>query len=489
MENKLRKIIQELGNSKISSAAYDTAWIAQLAGIDNSLGYRALEWIREHQLADGTWGANHFVHHHDRVICTVAAMISLEKFGTQEDDVRIQRARHGLDFALKGISADASGATVGFEMLLPSMLTQTKSSRDLLRNCDLNFDQMASGLRKKLSSQPDKVINRDVSMAFSAELANDQPEMLNLSNIQEQNGSLGGSPAATAYYALVASPGNQEALDYLQNVTEKFSDGSAPQVYPFNTYEIAWSLWNLSLINNFVNDYNQVCQSRIDLLEKSWNSRGMSYASDYSLFDGDNTTVGFEILTRFGRTVDIQALLDYEIDDRFRCYKFETDPSVGTNIHALCALREYGYPSDHPTIKKINQFLEQSKQCESFWFDKWHASPYYATAHAIIACAGFLDDQVPDSIRWIVETQNQDGSWGYYGATAEETAYCLQALLIYQRYGGSVSKDALRKGLDWLGEHMEPPYSPMWICKCLYSPETIVRSAIISALTMGSQEA
>ena len=89
---------------------------------------------------------------------------------------------------------------------------------------------------------------------------------------------------------------------------------------------------------------------------------------------------------------------------------------------------------------------------------------------------------------WILETQNLDGSWGYYVPTAEETAYCLQALLVWQRGGKSVPNDQIQRGLDWLAAHTQPPYPPLWIGKSLYAPEFVVRSAILSALMMGAQE-
>ena len=122
-----------------------------------------------------------------------------------------------------------------------------------------------------------------------------------------------------------------------------------------------------------------------------------------------------------------------------------------------------------------------------FWFDKWHTSPYYPTAHAVIACAGYNDTLVEDTIQWILETQSLAGSWGYYMPTAEETAYCLQALTIWKRHGGQVPAEALRRGASWLAEHMEPPYPPLWVGKCLYCPVLVVRSAILSALALVAQ--
>ena len=153
----------------------------------------------------------------------------------------------------------------------------------------------------------------------------------------------------------------------------------------------------------------------------------------------------------------------------------------------LSALREVGFDADHPTQIKVKNFLNRSKLFDMFWFDKWHVSPYYPTAHAIIACAGYMDSLVDQAISWIIETQNQNGSWGYYLPTAEETAYCLQALYIWRQNGGDVPQPVLLNGVKWLLEQCEPPYPPMWISKSLYCPELVIRSAILSALILAEQ--
>ena len=106
----------------------------------------------------------------------------------------------------------------------------------------------------------------------------------------------------------------------------------------------------------------------------------------------------------------------------------------------------------------------------------------------MIACAGYTDWLADDALYWILETQNHDGSWGYYVPTAEETAYCLQALVAWKRSGHPVPREALKRGAAWLVRHMDQPYPPLWIGKCLYCPVLVVRSAILSALTLAEQE-
>ncbi|MCK7519726.1 MAG: hypothetical protein MZV64_19375 [Ignavibacteriales bacterium] len=128
--------------------------------------------------------------------------------------------------------------------------------------------------------------------------------------------------------------------------------------------------------------------------------------------------------------------------------------------------------------------MKRAKGNHPFWVDKWHISPYYSTAHAIIACAGFENALVEKSVDWIIKSQNANGSWGAYIPTAEETAYAVQALWIWNEKVSKVPKAIFNNANRWLKEHTNQPYPPLWIAKCLFSPHIIIRSAIISALTM-----
>ena len=106
-------------------------------------------------------------------------------------------------------------------------------------------------------------------------------------------------------------------------------------------------------------------------------------------------------------------------------------------------------------------------------------------AHAITACIGYDDDLASEMIRCIIQGQNQDGSWGYFGPTVEETAYCLQALILYHCQVALVDEAVLYHGATYLhDQYRSRHHPPLWIEKSLYTPPHIVRSAIIGALWM-----
>jgi halimadienyl-diphosphate synthase len=89
---------------------------------------------------------------------------------------------------------------------------------------------------------------------------------------------------------------------------------------------------------------------------------------------------------------------------------------------------------------------------------------------------------------WLVASQRPDGSWGHFLSTAEETAYCLQALVIARRCGENVPAEVIDRGYQWLAAHADGPYPWLWIGKCLYSPDVVVRSAVLSALLLVEED-
>jgi halimadienyl-diphosphate synthase len=247
-------------------------------------------------------------------------------------------------------------------------------------------------------------------------------------------------------------------------------------------------LWNLSLtgLHKTDDEIKTLCIPHLDHLENNWQpGRGLSFSESFTAADGDDTGAGFEVLSKFGRNPDLDAVLNYEEENWFRCYDVERNPSVDANVHCLGALRQTGYDKNHPAIKKILAFIRSMRRPEGYWLDKWNISPYYTTTRVIILCKGYDDELCQESVNWMLSRQQVNGSWASYGFhSAEETAYCIQALKTWQMYRGGIPKETLEKARLWLSRHCEPPYPPFWIAKTSYCPENVVQSAIISALTL-----
>jgi halimadienyl-diphosphate synthase len=489
MTNPIQELLQQTGPGLMSPSAYDTSWIARLGDIAPDLSKPAMEWLSENQLPDGSWGAPAPMYYHDRVISTLAAMLALTRTGKRTQDKRqIEKGLIALEQintnATKGLMADPNGATIGFELIVPTLVAEAESIGILKQHKERILGRLERLRRIKLEKMQGLKINRYVTMAFSAEMAgSDKQDMLDVDLLQEDNGSVGHSPSASAYFATYIRPGDPRSLQYLRQVSA--ADGSVPDLLPFEIYEKSWILWNLALVDSLDQETLALFQPHLDHLQAAWNNqKGVSLSKGYSVPDGDNTCITFDLLTRFNRPANIQGLLSFEENDHFRCYDLEANPSISVNIHALIALRSAGYMPDHPTTLKILHYLEHNRTNYGYWFDKWHISPFYTTAHAILACINYSDDLIKPAIDWMISSQRSDGSWGFYVPTAEETAYCIQALCILKKNGRNVPPGVLLKAVEWLKFNSQPPYPLFWIGKGLYAGELVVRSAILSALEL-----
>jgi halimadienyl-diphosphate synthase len=483
LQETFREHLQAIGPGlEISRCAYSTAWVARLVELGEPIGELASNWLRAHQLADGSWGASEPLYFHDRLICTLAAATALARQERAEDRTRLERARLALKRFTRGLSADPAGETIGFEMIVPTLLGEAETL-GLFQAGDNGFlARLASMRAAKLAALPGGAIDRSTTVAFSTEMVgHDGLHLLNFDRLQEANGSVAYSPSATAFFLRHVNR-DPAALKFLHQVAD---NGAVPYVAPIDVFELAWTLWNLALTGHLDRETATLCEAHLDFLEANWTfGRGIASVAGFSNRDGDATSLTFDVLTRYGRSMEPAGVQYYEDTDRFHCYKLEANPSISTNVHALGALKTHGLHIGHPTVQKGLGFLKRSRIAGAYWIDKWHTSPYYPTCHAVIATAGYHDDLCRSAVGWILETQNADGSWGFYMPTAEETAYCLQALVIWRRNGGQVAPDILRRGAAWLASRVEPPYPSLWIGKGLYCPLLVVRSAILSALLL-----
>lgn len=488
-----RNVLKEIKYGKISMTAYDTAWIARLGEIDWELSSKALNWLSENQLPDGSWGADNVYYYHDRVISTLAAMIALSRRGRRKHDS--QQVESGL-LALekiiagvtKGLSSDPNGATVGFEMIVPTLVAEAEKLGLITQQKDRLLGRLSKMRAQKLDLIRGRMIDRNISMAYSAEMAGDDNiAIFDVPNLQEINGSVANSPSATAYFVSHIDPQNQMALDYLKKSTDNEHDG-ASFAFPYDIYERAWVLWNISITPSLMNDslIREVCKSHLEYLKNAWiPGRGVGFATTHSLCDGDDTSVTFEVLKKFGFELDHETILGFEADDHFRCYPLEVNPSIGANAHMLGAFRQIGFEKTHPAVDKILKYLKKTRLSNGYWIDKWHISPYYITSHVIISCMDYDRELCQESIDWIVEGQNKDGGWGSIGvSTVEETAYCIQAMKLWQLSGGRVPEKELKQAVAWFLQNYEKPRPMLWISKSLNSPELVVKMVVLSALSL-----
>lgn len=495
LQQEILQLLHDIGPGlAISPSAYDTAWVARLIDIVPEVGDAAMAWLCANQLPDGSWGAALPFYYHDRLICTLSAVVALAKYGRHAADrKRAQLGQEALgrmmSGATRGLQADPNGATIAFELLAPALLAEAEKLGLVSSQKERILGRIAQLRQKKLALLQNKVVNRCLTIAFSLEMLEGDPQAVfqcDWKNLQEANGSIAHGPAATAYFALRVKPGNAQACRCLSNFAR---NGGVPYIAPIDVFEISWSLWNLSLTSALTGAALSEAQRSLDFLQQAWRKKaGVAAVAGLGFIDGDDTALTYEVLTRLGRKVDIEAVLSFEEERHFRCYPMEANPSISVNVHFGGALKAHGYDRQSPPVQKIARFLLDNAIAPGCWADKWHLSPCYTTAHAFITGIHYLDLNSAETVNWLLTSQRSDGAWGSFIPTAEETAYCLQALIIARRHDLAVPADVLRRGADWLARHSDPPYPPLWIGKCLYTPELVVRSAILSALCLAQED-
>jgi hypothetical protein len=158
-----------------------------------------------------------------------------------------------------------------------------------------------------------------------------------------------------------------------------------------------------------------------------------------------------------------------------------------------------GHEQRNTAIAGLLGYLADEQCNGMYWLDKWHVSPYYATAHALcVLCQLPSEHQfaarplITRTAEWLRQTQNRDGSWGFYGqATAEETAYAVLGLASLRT---ELDRQRCLAGARYLDTVMAAaPASvdaclpPMWIDKCLYRPTLVVRAAIVAAQALSKR--
>lgn len=477
VEDEIEILLQNLGVGHVEGVAYDTAWVGRLVRRYPDAGFeQCLQWLRHNQYDDGTWGGS-FVHYHDRFISTLAAIVALREVGTDpRDERRVKRGEDALWRYVGKLSRDDSD-TVGFPIIAASLAEEAH-----LLDLEVPSPPVrhAQSFRKKIRLLLEAT-QRDwfsTTLTFSLESLRYVVEAGD--NVVDANYSISMSPAATAGYLLRFD--NKQALQYLTSAM--MPDGSVPAVTSIDVFEIAWAIQHLRSVGAIRPD-NVYVRNALEELWVAWNhTNGVAYSSFWRMVDADDTSAAYMVLKWGGYPVDSDVFRYFETEDSFFCFKHESNPSMSTLVRLLCAFREYdddSIPSEW--IDKILRSLEQYDENGTFWWDKWHSSPYYVNSMALETLREVAPDLAATRLKWILRTQNDDGGWGYLGySSSEETAYCLLSLIKWDQTVGGIPTRLINLAADYLVQTFNEPYVPFWIGKSLYTPYQPIRAIILAAL-------
>ncbi|WCN79807.1 prenyltransferase/squalene oxidase repeat-containing protein [Micromonospora sp. LH3U1] len=298
--------------------------------------------------------------------------------------------------------------------------------------------------------------------------------------------AVGASPAATATWLTAAGPAAGPAAHAFLQTLIRDGGGPVPCPAPITVFERAWVLSGLRRAGVAINPPTSVLAS----LTAATSAQGIA-TGDGLPTDADTTAVSLDALARLGRPADPASLWAYETTGGFCTWPGEDGFSVTTNAHVLDAFGQHltRHPDAdaryHRTVDRLSAVLPGHQRADGAWQDRWHASPYYATACCVLALTEFgrsaaAAEAVDRAAGWVLNSQRADGSWGRWNGTAEETAYALQVLLAVPATVPWVD-DALARGHTYLHESADREHPPLWYGKELYCPTVIVRAAVLAA--------
>jgi hypothetical protein len=468
----------------VSASVYETARLVSLAPWLK--GHRArLEFLYRTQEADGSWGGPGGYALVPTLSATEALLSCLRR--TDQPGPRLVRA---LDRGLAALRKPCGPLpdTIAVEVVVPTLVAAVNRSLD-----ELELRHETGRIRLPDGLDPGAPAAVAARIAGGAPVPPTWPSSLEALGpgvpadaVEPCDGSVGCSPAATAAWLALQpgrSPIGDSAALHLDALQARYG-GPVPGVTPITYFERAWVVASLSL-GGFVDA--PVAPGVLDSLAGSLGPAGAPAAPGLPP-DCDDTAVVLTALDRYGRHHSPDYLLAYRNGGHFRCFPTERTPSTSTNAHALETLLR-GHPADRPRLEPVaastTAWLLDAQHADGCWWDKWHASPYYATVCCAQALALRRDRSAQRAIAraadFVLATQRDDGSWGRWGGTVEETAYAIQILICAPL--DQTASAAIAAGAAFL--HAAPehgPHRPLWHAKDLYAPGRVIRAARLAAL-------
>jgi halimadienyl-diphosphate synthase len=478
-------ILVQVPTGTITATAYDTAILAatrcSVSGSEAAFP-KAVAWLLARQHPDGSWGAGIPVAH-DRLVSTLAAVraLSHEPGGQAPDAVA-----KGIDYLRRHADdwRHSPHETVAFRLICPFLVTAVR---------DLGHDLGGLSFAGLPAVPAERVAGLSpIHLAHPLEAVGHHLDDQALRALPAPGGIVGCSPSATAY--AWSRLGDHQLRAGPDKLLAHAPDAGVPTLAPIETFELAWTLYVLQESGQVIPN----AQEALQRLRDGFRAGGAGLTADLTHTDADSTGMVILVLRRAGHDVDglLSSLLRFERDDHFACYLGESDPSVASNARVLEVLGDH--PRHAARAAKVVRYLADERVDGAYWRDKWHISPYYATAQVVNAARGHAPALLTGTLDWVLTTQRDDGSWGSYQGTLEETAHAVLMLrrlasaaynrpvdpavpLALSRAGGYLRQSAEAA----LADPGDPVLAPaQWLGKGLYSSRMYFRGLLLTALAL-----
>ena len=480
------RVIERGLSRPLQATDYDTSWALRLSNADGTLAYpHLLERLLDRQREDGSWGGR-VPHAHDRLLSTLSVVVAMHGSTDPRAKKSLEAGVLYLRQHLGDLVDPEVDRTIGFELIFPALLEEAAEV-----GLDLPFaamDHLKQERATKLGLLPQDIFRNHTTVLFSLEAFRRKLDVQAASGLLLENGSMANSPSATAYL-LSRIPGWREKLPrsaaYLDGLLEMAERG-LPPAHPCDVFVRAWTLYYLQHGGLF-HANREVLEPHLDYLRDNVWPDGVWFAANSGSVDSDDTAVTLLVLHHAGYEVDGSLLLQFEEDRWFSAHRYESNPSVSTNLHILEALPVIPKPHRERVREKILSYLLGVRREGAYWRDKWHASVYYPTTMALTILSEHARAELRPTVDWLLAAQRPNGSWGEHMPTTEETSLTLLALLKYHRGVRPLPEASLRRAAAYLSNHdgaSARGYPELWIGKSLYAPDFAIEAARLSTLAL-----
>jgi hypothetical protein len=527
IRDEAAKIIQEyagycisgLDFGSMSPSIYDTAWVSMIlkenGGSRHWLFPDTFQYVLDHQEPDGGWKT--YADSVDGILNTTAALLSLLKHREEDNEVesnrkelldeRISRATSWLRASLKSWNVRDCN-NVGFEILVPALLKQL--GRYGIKFVVADWEYLEGLNQEKLAKFHESMVYGPVqtTIIHSLEAFVDQIDFDRVSH-HLINGSLMGSPSATAAYMINSTRWDDEAERYLRRVAERASGSCFPSAYPTSIFETSWILSTLLNDSVLLKDLREHgLRDVIAFLRQALPTTDTVVGFGPNVLpDADDTAKTLQALARSGYTMSARGLVTTFYNGRyFKTYHAERNSSFSVNCNALMALLDCHDKQDYvleimSTIVFLCDFLSTG-----IAKDKWNTSDLYSTMLFAETCVLFLRNLDEGSIlasfgditerlqplltqihSQLLLKQNPNGSWG--SGLPEVTAYGVQALIsILSVPWLTAASDGIMKAIESGRQYLIATYHTwhncqhLWIEKVTCAMPNIAWAYIVSAL-------
>lgn len=358
----------------MSPAIYDTAWVSMIKKTENGqtlwLFPESFYYILENQLENGGWVT--YASEIDGILNTSASLLSLKRhfdlplqISTESQtslENRIRKATQALRILLRAWDVDAT-LHVGFEILVPALL-------DYLQAEGLTFDfpgrdklfqirhQKLSRFKPEFIYAPFQTTALHSLEAFIG--------LIDFDRVQHHKirGSFMASPSSTAAVLMNATKWDIECEEYIRHVIEHASgkaSGGVPSAFPSTIFEITWTLSTLlkagfDLPSNDSFNVQKACSYLLGVLTAEKGAIGFVPSV---CADADDTAKTILVLSLLRENVLPDGMFKaFEVENHFKTYPLERDPSFSANCNVLLALLHLENPSQYThQIEKATRFL------------------------------------------------------------------------------------------------------------------------------------